>query len=62
MSHPVWYTIRIKEIKKMTEEQQRKQENRLSRWNESVQKVKDLQTKWQKENEKKFGPFFHPSN
>jgi hypothetical protein len=41
----------------MTEEQQRKQENRLRRWNESVQRVKELQAKWQKENEEKLGPF-----
>ena len=34
----------------MTEEQQRKQENRLRRWNESVAKVKNLQAEWQKEN------------
>jgi hypothetical protein len=36
--------------KNMTEEQQRKQENRLRRWNESVAKVKNLQAEWQKEN------------
>ena len=45
----------------MTEEQkreeQRKTENRVRRWNESVQKVRDLQREWQKENEEKFGPF-----
>ena len=45
----------------MTEEQkreeQRKVENRVQRWNESVQKVRDLQREWQKENEEKFGPF-----
>jgi len=45
----------------MTEEQrkeeQRKVENRVQRWNESVQKVRDLQRDWQKENEEKFGPF-----
>jgi len=45
----------------MTEEQkreeQRKTENRVQRWNESVQKVRDLQREWQKENEEKFGPF-----
>jgi hypothetical protein len=50
----------------MTEEQkreeQRKVENRVRRWNESVQKVKDLQANWQRENEEKFGPFLHPSN
>ena len=45
----------------MTEEQvkeeQRKTENRVRRWNESVQKVRDLQREWQKENEEKLGPF-----
>jgi hypothetical protein len=47
----------------MTEEQrkeeQRKTENRVQRWNESVQKVRDLQRKWQKENEERLGPFLH---
>jgi hypothetical protein len=47
----------------MTEEQkreeQRKTENRLQRWSESVQKVRDLQREWQKENEEKFGPFLN---
>ena len=47
----------------MTEEQvkeeQRKTENRVRRWNESVQKVRDLQREWQKENEEKFGPFLN---
>jgi hypothetical protein len=50
----------------MTEEQkreeQRKVENRVQRWNESVQKVRDLQREWQKENEEKFGPFLHPED
>jgi hypothetical protein len=45
----------------MTEEQkreeQRKTKNRLQRWSESVQKVRDLQREWQKENEEKLGPF-----
>ena len=55
----VYYRYREQEI--MTEEQrqeeQRKVENRVQRWNESVQKVRDLQREWQKENEEKFGPF-----
>ena len=38
-------------------EEQRKTKNRLQRWSESVQKVRDLQREWQKENEEKFGPF-----
>jgi len=31
-------------------EEQRKTENRVRRWNESVQKVKDLQKNWKKVN------------
>ena len=42
---------------KQVKEEQRKTENRVRRWNESVQKVRDLQRDWQKENEEKFGPF-----
>ena len=42
---------------KQVKEEQRKTENRVRRWNESVQKVRDLQHEWQKENEEKFGPF-----
>ena len=38
-------------------EELRKQRNRLERWNESVQKVRELQREWQKENEERFGPF-----
>ena len=49
------------QFKKMTEEQkkelERKRNNGVRRWNESVQKVRELQREWQKENEKKFGPF-----
>ena len=45
----------------MTEEQrkeeQRKTQARVERWNETLQKVRDLQREWQKENEEKFGPF-----
>ena len=41
---------------KQVKEEQRKTENRVRRWNESVQKVRDLQHEWQKENEEKFGP------
>ena len=44
----------------MTEEQQRKQENRLSRWDESVRQVRELQRQWQRENEAQFGPFLNP--
>jgi hypothetical protein len=51
----MWYIITMTEEQKR--EEQRKTENRVRRWSESVQKVKDLQTKWQRENEEKFGPF-----
>jgi hypothetical protein len=54
------YTLRIESKRHMTEEQQRKQENRLSRWNESIEDVRELQRQWQKENEAQFGPFLHP--
>ena len=38
-------------------EEQRKTENRVRRWNESVQHVRNLQREGQRENEEKFGPF-----
>jgi hypothetical protein len=48
----------------MTEEQkreeQRKTENRVQRWNESVQQVRELARQWQRDNEAQFGPFLHP--
>jgi hypothetical protein len=56
----IMYTLRIESKRRMTEEQQRKQENRLSRWNESVRQVRELQRQWQRENEAQFGPFLHP--
>ena len=50
----------------MTEEQkreeQRKVENRVRRWNESIDDVRQLQLEWQRDNEDQFGPFLHPSN
>jgi hypothetical protein len=54
------YTLRIESERRMTEEQQRKQENRLSRWNDSVRQVRELQRQWQRDNEAQFGPFLHP--
>ena len=56
MSHLVWYTLCMT-VERDREEEQRKTENRLQRWSESVQKVKDLQREWQRENEEKLGPF-----
>jgi hypothetical protein len=48
----------------MTEEQkreeQRKTENRVQRWNESVRQVRELNRQWQRDNEAQFGPFLHP--
>ena len=48
----------------MTEEQkreeQRKTENRVQRWNESVRQVRELTRQWQQDNEAQFGPFLHP--
>jgi len=40
-----------------TREELRKTENRLKRWEESLQKTRDLQREWQRENEERFGPF-----
>ena len=54
------YTLRIESERRMTEEQQRKQENRLNHWNESVRQVRELQRQWQRDNEAQFGPFLHP--
>ena len=42
-----------------TREELRKTENRLERWEESLQKNRELQRKWQEENEERFGPFLH---
>ena len=56
----IMYTLRIESERRMTEEQQRKQENRLNHWNESVRQVRELQRQWQRDNEAQFGPFLHP--
>jgi len=55
----LYYRYREQEImtEEETREELRKTENRLKRWEESLQKVRDLQREWQKENEEKFGPF-----
>ena len=49
----------MRKTEEQKREEQRKVENRVQRWNESVQKVRDLQREWQKENEEKFGPFLN---
>jgi hypothetical protein len=41
-------------------EEQRKTENRVQRWNESVRQVRELNRQWQRDNETQFGPFLHP--
>ena len=57
MSYPLWYTVRMTMNEEQRKELERKRNNGVRRWNESVQKVRRLQREWQKENEKKFGPF-----
>ena len=45
----VWYIITMRTMsEEQRKEEQRKVENRVRRWNESVQKVKDLQKNWKK--------------
>jgi hypothetical protein len=46
-------------VERDTAREAAKAEARVKRWNESVQKVRDLQREWQKENEEKFGPFLN---
>ena len=42
------------------QEEQRRAEARVQRWNESVDDVRQLQLEWQRDNEAQFGPFLHP--
>ena len=42
-----------------TREELRKTENRLKRWEESLQKNRELQREWQERHEEKLGPFLH---
>ena len=54
----LWYIITMRTMnEEERKEEQRKTENRVRRWNESVQHVRNLQREWQRENEEKFGPF-----
>ena len=41
------------------QEEQRRAEARVQRWNESVRQVRDLQRQWQRDNAH-LGPFLHP--
>ena len=55
MSHPLWYTHRIESERRMrtreeVQEEQRKAQARAERWNESVQRVRDLAQAWQRDN------------
>ena len=53
--------VAFKNFKIMTEEETReelrKTENRLKRWEESLQKNRELQREWQERHEEKLGPF-----
>ena len=42
------------------QDEQRRAEARVQRWNESVRRVRELARQWQRDNEAQFGPFFHP--
>ena len=59
------YTLRIESERRMRTEQelqeeQRRAEARVQRWNESVRQVRELARQWQRDNEAQFGPFLHP--
>ena len=42
------------------QEEQRKVVERVKRWNESIDDVRQLQLEWQRDNEAHLGPFLHP--
>ena len=44
---------------KEKKEEQRKAENRVKRWNESIEDVRQLQLEWQRDNAH-LGPFLNP--
>jgi predicted membrane protein len=47
----LWYIITMTTMtEEQRKEEQRKVENRVKRWNESVKKVQDLQKNWKKVN------------
>ena len=47
-------------VEEEVQEEQRKAEARVQRWNESVRQVRELARQWQRDNEAQFGPFLHP--
>ena len=58
------YTLRIESERIMrtreeVQEEQRKAEARVQRWNESVRQVRELARQWQRDNAH-LGPFLHP--
>jgi hypothetical protein len=58
------YTLRIESERRMrtreeVQEEQRKAEARVQRWNESVRQVRELARQWQRDNAH-LGPFLHP--
>ena len=58
------YTLRIESERLMrtreeVQEEQRKAEARVQRWNESVRQVRELARQWQRDNAR-LGPFLHP--
>ena len=58
------YTLRIESERRMRTEQelqeeQRRAEARVQRWNESVRQVRELARQWQRDNAH-LGPFLHP--
>jgi hypothetical protein len=60
----ILYTLRIESERIMrtreeVQEEQRKAEARVQRWNESVRQVQELARQWQRDNAH-LGPFLHP--
>ena len=58
------YTLRIESERHMrsreqVQEEQRKAEARVQRWNESVRQVREGNRQWQRDNAR-LGPFLHP--
>ena len=58
------YTLRIESERHMrsreqVQEEQRKAEARVQRWNESVRQVREGNRQWQRDNAH-LGPFLHP--
>ena len=58
------YTLRIESERLMrtreeAQEEQRKAEARVQRWNDTRRQVRDLARQWQRDNAR-LGPFLHP--